>query len=73
MDVIPFVRFVGAIICFGLAFYFMALTVSTFVDLLGNFDGIYASILLRLWSALPAFILFFAGIRLVMVQQKRGG
>ena len=72
MDFIPFARFIGAIICFGLVFYFLALIVIAFIDLIA-FEGSYASALLSLWAILPAVVLFFSGVRLVMVMQKRGG
>jgi len=72
MDIIPFARFLGAIICFGLAFYFLGLMVTIFTDLIA-FEGTYATALMSLWLALPAIVLFFSGIRLIMVQQKRGG
>ena len=71
MDLIPFARFIGALICFGLAFYFLAMMITIFTDLI-PFEGLYASALMSLWLALPAIVLFFSGIRLVMVQQKRG-
>jgi len=71
LDIIPFARFIGAILCFGLAFYFLALMVTAFIDLI-SFEGAYAGALISLWTALPAIVLFFSGIRLVMVMQKRG-
>jgi len=37
------------------------------------FTGSYATAMLSLWAALPAVVLFFSGIRLIMVQQKKGG
>jgi len=36
-----------------------------------SFEGSYASAMLTLWAALPAVVLLFTGIRLVMVQQKK--
>jgi len=70
MDVIPFIRFVFAVIIFGLAFYFLDVTLVAFVSLV-PFEGDYASAMLSMWAILPAVVLFFAGIRLVMVMQKR--
>ena len=61
---------VGAILIFGLCFYFLAIFVAGLVDAL-TFDGSYAEVLLSLFAILPAVVLFFAGVRLIMVQQKR--
>jgi len=56
---------------FGMAFYFFNIVLFGFMEYLA-FEGDYASALLSLWAALPAVVLFFTGIRLIMVQQKRG-
>jgi len=61
---------IGGILCFGLSFYFLAIMVTGLVDAM-TFNGIYADVLLSLWGLLPAVVLFFAGVRLIMVQQKR--
>ena len=71
MDMIPFARYVSAIIVFGIMFYFLAIVVTGLIELV-TFEGTYASVMLILWGGLPAVVLFFAGIHLVMVQQKRG-
>jgi len=70
MDLIPFARMIGGILCFGLSFYFLALMVTGLTDAL-TFNGVYAEVLISLWLLLPAVVLLFSGIRLVMVQQKR--
>ena len=72
IDIIPFARFIGAIICFGLAFYFLGLMVTALMELIA-FEGSYATALVSLWTALPAVVLFFSGIRLIMVMQQRPG
>lgn len=72
MDFIPFFRFVAAIIVFGIMFYFLAIMITGVVDII-TFEGQYASVITILWGALPAVVLFTTGIRLIMVQQKRGG
>ena len=72
MDIIPFFRYVGALICFGMCFYILGTMLTGMTDLI-PFDGIYPSALMTLWMVLPAVVLFFGGIKLVMVQQKRGG
>jgi len=71
MDIIPFFRYLGAIIIFGLCFYFLALLITALTDII-PFEGDYANAILTLWVALPAVVLLFSGIRLIMVQQKRG-
>ena len=71
IDIIPFFRYIGAIILFGLCFYFLGLLVTALTDEI-TFSGGYADAMLYMWAALPAVVLFFSGIRLVMVQQKRG-
>jgi len=72
IDIIPFGRFIGAIICFGLSFYFLGLMITALTDLI-PFSGDNASALMSMWLALPAVVLFFSGVRLIMVMQKRGG
>jgi len=72
IDLIPFFRYIAAIVVFGLSFYFFGiLLVGLYTEM--EFGGTYAGILTSLWAALPAIVLFSAGIRLMMVQQKRGG
>jgi hypothetical protein len=69
IDIVPFFRFAAAIICFGLSFFFLGLMVTAFTDLI-SFEGSYATVLLSLWAILPAVVLLFSGIRLIMVKQK---
>ena len=53
MDMIPFVRFISAIIVFGIMFYFLGMMVTGMIELV-TFEGTYASVMLILWGALPA-------------------
>ena len=53
-------------------FYFLGMMVTGMIELI-TFEGQYAAVMTILWGALPAIVLFFTGIRLVMVQQKKGG
>ena len=77
LDIIPFFRYLGAIICFGLCFYFLGIMVTGLLDMIPMtttyVSSAYPNALMSMWAALPAVVLFFGGIRLVMVQQKRGG
>ena len=72
MDVIPFFRFVGAIIAGGFMFYFLSLTLTELVSMTSaTSTGVYFFALMTMFSAIPAIILFRSGIRLVMGMQKR--
>jgi len=62
---------IGGILCFGVSFYFLAIFVTELITML-TFSGIYADVLVSLWTLLPGVVLLFSGIRLTMVQQKRG-
>ena len=70
IDIVPFFRYIAAIVVFGLSFYFFNVLFTGLTDLI-PFTGDYANSLLFMWAALPAIVLFFTGIRLLMVQQKR--
>jgi len=70
MDIIPFGRFIASVILGGLTFYIFNLILQEFMEML-SFTGTYANILSILFAAIPAVIIFFSGIRLIMVQQKR--
>jgi len=52
-------------------FYFFNVTARGLIDIVG-FSGTYENAYMSLWAALPAVVLFFAGIRLLMTMQKRG-
>lgn len=72
MDVIPFFRFVGAIIAGGFTFYFFNLTLQELISQTSTYStGTYFLALMTIFSLLPAVILFRSGIRLVMKMQKR--
>ena len=71
MDIIPFFRYAGAIILFGLSFYFLNISYTTFRSFLSG-DSYFFPALHLLWTVLPGVVLLFAGIRLVMVMHKQG-
>ncbi len=70
IDIIPFFRFIAAIIVFGLFFFFAGITITALMDVV-PFTGEWPAVLISLWGALPAVVLLFTGIRLVMVMQRR--
>ena len=72
MDVIPFFRFVGAIIAGGFMFFFLSLTLNELVSQTSAYStGVYFFAMMTIFSLLPAVILFRSGINLVMKMQKR--
>ena len=70
-DVIPYFRFVAALVVGGLTFYFFNLILVDSFTELSTPSSVYWTALFTIFTYIPAVVLFRSGIRLIMYQQKR--
>ena len=71
MDIIPFFKFVAAIILGGITFYFFLMFLNEMISETGYVPSAYFNAMMAIFTFIPAVILFRSGIKLIMHMQKK--
>lgn len=71
MDIIPLFKAIGALLLFGMTYYFLNLLVNPLVDGTGVTNSIYLQAGLFIFSAAPIIVLFGVSLRGIKESQKR--